>query len=125
MKSRARLFLFLLIALGIGGWYFWPKLQNTVTVQNQAGKTIRWILVSNGDDSQRLENVAASEGRRTKLDVGQDNLFTVQGEFADGKPLRETTDRFKIVGGDFGFQVVISVFADGSIQVVGQAPKGY
>jgi hypothetical protein len=125
MKSRGRLFLFLIVALLIGGWYLWPKLQNHVVFQNHATKTVKWVVITNGTESQRLSEIGPGEARTTSVPVGQDNYFAVSGEFDDGLALKESSNHVRIASDAIDFKVVISVLGDGTIQVVPQPPKDF
>jgi hypothetical protein len=124
MKRRGRLFLFLLLAMGIGLWYLWPRLQSSVTLQNRGGQTIKWITITNGPESERLTEIAAGESRVLSLHVGEENPFTIRGEFADGRPLVETLSKLTIKSHEPGQQIVITVTPDGTVHVDLPPPKG-
>ena len=124
MNRRGRLFLFLVLALGVGLWYLWPRLQSSVALHNRAGQTIKWITISNGPESERLTEIAAGESRALSLHVAEENPFTIRGEFADGKPLVETLSKLTIKSHDLGQQIVITVAPDGTVHVDLPPPKG-
>jgi hypothetical protein len=122
MKSRGRLFLFLILALGAGLWYLWPNLQNTVSVRNRSTRTIAHLTVTTDEASESFENIAPGEMRGTKVRLGQKTRFVIKGEFEDKTPIEKNVT-FTNASNEPGQHVVLTVGVDGNIQVDVQAPK--
>jgi hypothetical protein len=124
MKSRGRLFLFLILALAFGLWFLWPRLQSSVSLHNRSMKTIANLTITTNDESESFENIAPGETRPTKLHLGQKNRLNFKGEFADKTVLDKNVSFTRGASHELGQNVIITVDAEGNIQVDVQAPKG-
>jgi hypothetical protein len=120
MKSRGRLFLFLMLALVVGLWYLWPRLQSTVSLHNRSTQTITTLTITTEDESESFANLAPGEMRRTKLHLREKTRFAIKGVLEDKTVLEK---QVTFITKEIGQNVVITVGLDGNIQVDVQAPK--
>ena len=125
MRSRGRLLIFLLVALAIGGWYFWPRLQNQLAVQNRTSSEISWLTIDDDDhqQSERLEHVTAGETRATKLSIGSENKFNVRGQFADNTTFQGGLVTYK-TNESLAQRLVITITVQGQVSISPVPSKG-